>query len=209
MMKIDRIDPVPGQEHRVKIMLSDGTVVKTNSYVLADLGLYSGLELNEEMLRALRDAAGLASAKNRAVRIMSASGVSKKELERRLTQKGERPSDAKAAVQWLEDLELIDDRRTAEQIVRSAAAKGYGKARIKQILFEKRIPEEFWDDALSDLPQMDDAIDRFLHRRLAGKIPDSKKTNYFDQSFLCFRYDIFLNILMFKFFLFYKSFICF
>ena len=174
-MIIDCIEPLPLQEHVVKIHLSDGTVIKTQDYVIADLGLYPGVDLDEGKLRELQDAVGLASAKNRAVRIVSASGVSKKELERRLTQKGETVQDAKAAVQWLSDLDLLDDAKTAEQLVRSAVHKGYGKARIRQILYEKRIPEEFWEDALAQMPDMDDAIDRFLNQRLKGREPDQKE----------------------------------
>lgn len=174
-MTIDRIEPLPLQEHVFKLHLSDGSVIKTQDYVIADLGLYPGMSLDEEKMEELRGAVGLASAKNRAVRIVSASGVSKKELERRLTQKGETVQDAQAAVQWLSDLELLDDAKTAEQLVRSAVNKGYGKARIKQILYEKRIPEEFWEDALAQVPDMDDAVDKFLHQRLKGRDPDQKE----------------------------------
>ena len=109
------------------------------------------------------------------MRIVSASGVSKKELEHRLTQKGEKPQDAREAVQWLSELELLDDAKTAEQLVRSAVHKGYGKARIKQILFEKRIPEEYWEAALAEVPDMGDAVDRFLQQRLKGRDPDQKE----------------------------------
>lgn len=174
-MKIDRLEPLPSQEHTFRVFLSDGTVVKTQDYVIADLGLFPGAELGEEQLREFLAAAGLASAKNRAVRIVSASGVSKKELERRLTQKGETAQDARAAVQWLSELELLDDAKTAEQLVRSAVHKGYGKARIRQILYEKRIPEEFWEDALSQMPDMDGAVDKFLSQRLKGRDPDQKE----------------------------------
>ena len=174
-MTIERIEPVPLQEHTFRVHLSDGTVIKTQDYVIADLGLFPGAQLDGEKLEAFQAAVGLASAKNRAVRIVSASGVSKKELERRLTQKGETARDAQAAVQWLSDLELLDDGRTAEQLVRSAVRKGYGKARIKQILYEKRIPEADWEDALSQVPEMDDAVDKFLNQRLKGRDPDQKE----------------------------------
>ena len=174
-MTIDRIEPLPLQEHVFQLHFSDGTVIKTQDYVIADLGLYPGVEMDEKKLRELQDVVGLASAKNRAVRIVSTSGVSKKELERRLTQKGETAHDAKAAVEWLSELELLDDAKTAEQLVRSAVHKGFGKARIKQILYEKRIPEEFWEDALLQVPDMDDAVDKFLNQRLKGRQPDQKE----------------------------------
>jgi len=174
-MTIDRIEPQPLQEHVFRICLSDGTIIKTQDYVIADLGLYPGMELNAKTLDKLQAAVRLASAKNRAVRIVSATGVSKKELERRLTQKGERLEDAREAVQWLSELELLDDEKTAEQLVRSAVNKGYGKARIRQILFEKRIPEEYSEQALELVPDMNDAVDKFLNQRLKGREPDQKE----------------------------------
>lgn len=174
-MIIEKIEPTARQEHTFRVVLSDGSVIKTQDYVIADLGLAPGCELDAEGLAALKTAAGKASAKVRAVRIVSASGVSKEELHRRLTQKGESEEDASEAVQWLSDLELLDDRKTAEQLVRSAVNKGYGEARIKQILYEKRIPKEFWPEALEQIPDMDDAIDRFLCQRLHGCQPDQKE----------------------------------
>ncbi len=174
-MTIEKIAPVPRQEHLFAIHLSDGSVVRTQDYVIAQLGLSAGRELDEELLQQLSAAAGQASARTRAVRIISAAGVSRQELEDRLVRKGESPEDARDAVDWLSELELLNDAKTAEQLVQSAAAKGYGKARIRQILFQKRIPEEFWEDALALVPEMDDAVDRFLNRRLQGRQPDEKE----------------------------------
>ena len=37
-MTIDRIEAVPLQEHLFKLHLSDGSVIRTKDYVLADLG---------------------------------------------------------------------------------------------------------------------------------------------------------------------------
>ena len=84
-------------------------------------------------------------------------------------------ADAQEAVGWLKELHLLDDRETARQLAASAAAKGYGKSRIKNILFEKGIPQDLWEEALAELPEMDDAIDRFLLRRWQGKDPDEKE----------------------------------
>ena len=175
MITIDRLEALAHREHWIRICLSDGSVIKTQDYVVADLGLFKGMDLDEMKLRQLHDAVGLASAKNRAVRIATASAVSKKELQYRLTQKGESGEYAEAAVRWLSDLELLDDRKTAEQLVRIAVNKGYGKARIKQILFEKRIPQQYWEEALELIPEMDEAVDRFLSRRLKGREPDEKE----------------------------------
>ena len=131
-----------------------------------DFGLYAGMELSEEQMQNLKAAAGEMSAKMRAVRIVSASSVSKRDLEHRLIQKGENPDQAKAAVAWMSELSLVDDRKTAEQVVARCIAKGYGLARAKQALFEKRIPKELWEDALSDYPEQIDKIMDYLESHL-------------------------------------------
>ena len=169
-MRLLAIQELP-QSKRVKLVFDDDTVLKTQPYLLADFGLYSGMELTEEDYQALLAAAGKASAKARAVRIVAAAGVSEKELQKRLVRKGEEAADAQEAVGWLKELHLLDDRETARQLVTSAVSKGYGRARIKNILYEKGIPQEYWADALDTVPEMDDAIDRFLARRWQGTAP--------------------------------------
>ena len=131
-----------------------------------DFGLFSGMELSDEQLTALRTAAGQMSAKMRAVRIVTASNVSCRDLEERLIRKGERPDQAREAVAWMENLDLVDDARTAAQIVSQCVRKGYGLSRAKQALYEKRIPKEFWEDALEDYPDQSEHISAFLHRQI-------------------------------------------
>jgi SOS response regulatory protein OraA/RecX len=133
-----------------------------------DFGLFVGQEFSEERMEELRRAAGKMSAKMRAVRIVAASNVSRADLERRLIQKGEDPTQAKEAVGWMEDLNLVDDQRTAELIVERCSAKGYGRARAKQMLYEKKIPKHLWDTALADYPDQTDKIVVFLKSRLNG-----------------------------------------
>ena len=144
----------------------DGTTMRLYRQTVEDFGLYSGKEMSEQELAALRTAAGEMSAKMRAVRIVSASSVSKRDLEYRLVQKGEDPKQAKQAVEWMSDLNLLDDARTAEQVVNRCIHKGYGLARAKQALYEKRIPKEFWADALADYPDQGEKIAEFLRSRL-------------------------------------------
>ena len=144
----------------------DGSSMRLYRQTVEDFCLYSGKELSAEEMVSLRKAAGEMSAKMRAVRIVSASSVSKRDLEYRLVQKGEDPKQAKEAVAWMSDLNLLDDAKTAEQIVDRCIRKGYGLSRAKQALYEKRIPKEFWEDALIDYPDQSDRILEFLRSRL-------------------------------------------
>ena len=146
----------------------DGSTMRLYRQTVEDFGLYTGKELSDEEMAQLQTAAGALSAKMRAVRIVSASSVSKRDLEQRLVQKGEDPQQAKAAVAWMAELDLIDDRKTAEQVVNRCISKGYGLSRAKQALYEKRIPKQYWDEVLADYPDQTEAIVAFLRVKLGS-----------------------------------------
>lgn len=146
----------------------DGSTMRLYRQTVMDFGLYPGLELSDGDMDRLRRAAGAESAKMRAVRILAATSVSKGDMEQRLIRKGEDPVQAKEAVQWLSELELLDDLKTAEQVVSRCAGKGYGLARAKQALYEKRIPKQYWEEALADYPDQSEHIVAFLQSRLSG-----------------------------------------
>ena len=173
-MKLEKLEPLDSPNY-LRLIFEDGKRLKAPAYKVVELGLTPGAEVTPEVFLALENAQSLASCKERAVRILTASGLSKKELQKRLVQKGESEEDAEAAVAWLEELHLIDDLETAKQLVRSASMRGYGAARAKSILYEKGIPKEFWDEALAELSEMDDAIDTFLRRKLDGRTLDAKQ----------------------------------
>ena len=165
-MKVESLKTSPDRAGRYWVTFDDGTKMGLYRQTVEDFALYSGKELDEQETEALRTAAGQMSAKMRAVRIVSAASVSRRDLEARLVRKGEDPQQAKEAVAWMEDLHLVDDRATAEQVVSSCISKGYGLMRAKQALYEKRIPKEYWDEALADYPDQTEKITAFLKSRL-------------------------------------------
>lgn len=173
-MKLEKLEPLDSPNY-LRLIFEDGKRLKAPAFKVVELGLTPGAEVTPEAFLALENAQSLASCKERAVRILTASGLSKKELQKRLVQKGESGEDAEAAVAWLEELHLIDDLETAKQLVRSACLRGYGAARAKSILYEKGIPKELWDEALAELSEMDDTIDTFLRRKLDGRTLDAKQ----------------------------------
>lgn len=165
-MKVESLKTSPDRAGRYWVTFDDGSKMGLYRQTVEDFALYSGKELDEQEAESLRTAAGQMSAKMRAVRIVSASSVSRRDLEARLVRKGEDPQQAKEAVAWMEDLHLVDDRATAEQVVSSCISKGYGLARAKQALYEKRIPKEYWDEVLADYPDQTEKITAFLKSRL-------------------------------------------
>ena len=168
-MRINRLTNSPDRAGRYTVVFEDGSSMRLYRQTVEDHGLYPGKELTDEEITSLRTDAGKMSAKMRAIRIVSATNVSRRDLEDRLVRKGEDVQQAKEAVCWMEDLHLVDDRNTAELVVHSCIGKGYGIARAKQALYEKKIPKEYWDDALTDYPDQSEKISAFLRNRLDGK----------------------------------------
>ena len=149
---------------RYLVKFSDGSHMKLYRQTVEDFRLYPGMEIED--LDALRERDGTYSAKMRAVRIVSAAAVSKRDLENRLVRKGETEEQAKEAVRWLSELNLVDDRQTAKQIVSQCVRKGYGLSRAKQALYEKQIPKQLWEEALEGYPDQTEAIVRLLQQKL-------------------------------------------
>lgn len=171
-MRIDSLKTSPDRAGRYWVTFSDGSKLGLYRQTVEDFALYTGMELSDAEYEKLKSAAGQMSAKMRAVRIVSASSVSRRDLEERLVRKGEDPIQAKEAVQWMEDLHLVNDRNTAEQVVHSCISRGYGLQRAKQALYEKRIPKEYWEEALADYPDQSEKIESFLRSRLDADSDD-------------------------------------
>ena len=167
-MRIESVASQPDRVGRYRITLDSGEVLRLYRQTVEDFCICSGKELSETEMLQLRKAAGEMSAKMRAVRIVAASSVSKGDLEQRLIHKGEDPKQAREAVDWMADLNLIDDEKTAEQVVHQCIRKGYGIGRARQALYEKRIPRKYWGTALSEYPDQMDYIVTFLQSRLDG-----------------------------------------
>ena len=171
MTRIDSVSQSPDRAGRYLVKFSDGTSVRLYRQTVEDFRMYPGMEIED--LQTLRDHDSRYSAKMRAVRIISASAVSRRDLETRLVRKGESEEQARAAVEWLSDLNLLDDRQTARQIVERCIHKGYGLQRARQALYEKQIPKDLWEEVLEDYPDQLERIADFLRSKL--KDPDDPK----------------------------------
>ena len=172
-MRIDLLKTTPDRAGRYLVKFSDDSTMRLYRQTVEDFGLYTGKELTDAEMETLREAAGQMSAKMRAVRIVSASSVTKRDLEQRLVHKGEDPAQARAAVRWMSDLDLLDDAEVARQVVRKCVSRGYGPARARQMLYEKQVPRRYWAEALEDYPDMEEQIAEFLRSKL-GPDPDEK-----------------------------------
>ena len=112
------------------------------------------------------------TAKERALAMLDRRDYSRAELLKKLTEKGEDETEAAAAVERLAELGFVDDARYAPIIVRHYAAKGYGPQRVRQELQRRGIPRELWDEAMEQMPEQDDTVDRLLRSKLKSESSD-------------------------------------
>lgn len=172
MTRIERIQPSLHKKDRVLVYLTGGDLLRITPEELLRFGLRPGQELTEDVLEELRRAAARSQTRQRAAELASGRMLSRKELSDRLVKKGADPQEAQETAQWLADLGAVDDAAYAGVIARHYAAMGYGPGRVRQELQRRGVPRDLWEDALAQLPDPEEAIDRFLASKLRGKTPD-------------------------------------
>lgn len=94
---------------------------------------------------------------------------SEREVRKRLADKGASPEDIETVCALCVDYGFINDAEYAGMIVRHYAGNGYGPGRIRTELSRRGVPKELWDDALTELPEGTESIDRLLAARLRGR----------------------------------------
>ena len=174
-MRIDRIEASKHKRGRVLVFLEDGACLKITEQELLDFGLRAGDELDKPTLDRLKEAAGVSTVKATAADLIGKRAMSRRDLERKLQEKGASEAEARYAAEWLEAIGAINDADYAALLVRHCAQLGYGPARIRDKLYEKGVPRELWEDALDTLPDQSEYVDRFLRSKLRGELPDGKE----------------------------------
>ena len=165
-MKISKIVKSQHVPDRFYLEFENGEKLTATIAQIADYSLFTGRELEEEEMEALRNDAGRSNAKAKALRIIGERSMSCHDVYTRLLRHDIDEDTAKDTVAWLEDMGLINDSEYAAMLTRHYAAKGYGEGRIRDELYKHGIPRDMWGDALSQLPDMDDGAYTVLIKKL-------------------------------------------
>ena len=190
-MKIIKLAPSKRAEGRWLVWLEDGGLLRVSGDEVAAFGLYAGLELGDETLSRLRTAADETALRAKALDALAARPLSRRELVDKLTapsrRRGRTEEDggaessgglrarADAVADRLEELGLLDDRAYARRVAEHYAAKGWGARKVRDELYRRGVPREYWDEALDELPEPDEAIDRLLEKKLRGWSGEAKE----------------------------------
>ena len=192
-MVIQKLEPSQHRAGRWLVWFEDGSLLRVSEGDVVALSLYAGKELNEAEAAALTAAAQQSKLNERAVEILSARPMSRKELVARLTapkprrKRGEgqpEPSpetletereallaSAEGVADRFEELGLLNDEEYARTVARHYSARGFGIRRIRDELYRRGVPRQFWDGALSELETDGDGLDELVRKKLRGAEP--------------------------------------
>ena len=197
-MKIAKLEPSQHKQGRWLVWLEDGSFLRVGEGDVVALCLYEGKDLEEQEAAALTAAAEHSKLNERAVELLSARAMSRKELVDKLTtpphrrkktrDSEEEPDRESLALQQealheaaatvadrMERLGLINDGEYGRSVARHYSAKGFGVRKIRDELYRRGVPREYWEDALSELSDMEDGggsrLDELVRKKLGGAEP--------------------------------------
>ena len=162
MPRIERVEPSKHIKGRYLVFLDTGTLLKVGEQELLDFGLRPGQTLEGEELNRLISSSQDTAAKARAAKIIGARPLSKNELVNRLVSKGEGAASAQRAADWLEDLGAVNDGEYAKTVVRHYDRMGYGPQKLRDELYRRKVPREYWEEALTEARPQEEAVEAFL-----------------------------------------------
>ena len=115
--------------------------------------------------------------------LIAAKPMSRRELVEKLTARRpktrdgrERPpfatqEQAQEAADWLEELGYLNDREYGKTVVRHYSAKGYGERKLRDELYRRGVPREYWEDALGEREPDGDQVLKLARQKLRGAEP--------------------------------------
>ncbi len=196
-MVIQKLEPSRHKQGRWLVWLDDASIVRVGEGDVVSLGLYAGKELTGGEVDALAAAGERSRLMERAVGLLAQRPMSRKELLDKLCapprQKREKyPYDrmdagpdpvlleaqrealrerAGGVADRLEELGLLNDGEYARAVVRHYAAKGYGPRKIRDELYRRGVPREYWGEALEEREPDGDQVLELARHKLRGAEP--------------------------------------
>lgn len=192
-MRIEKLEPSKHKDGRWLVWFEDGSLLRLGEGDVVSMSLYTGKELTEEDGVALKAAADRNKLNERAVNLLSARAMSRKELVDKLATPTRRKKPgmemtepdpealarerealrecAEAVADRLIDLGLLDDGEYARAVVRHYGGKGYGVKKLRDELYRRGVPREYWEDALVEAETEADTLDELVRRKLRGAEP--------------------------------------
>ncbi|MDL2248961.1 RecX family transcriptional regulator [Tyzzerella sp. OttesenSCG-928-J15] len=143
--------------------------------------LKEGLEISEEYFEEIKTNVIVADGKNKALKYLSYSAKTKKEMLKKLKTYDFSPDIIDEVIAFLEEHNFINDYDYAEKFAESRRRAGYGEHRIKSELYIKGISGDVIEDVLEkdDDDDEDETVNTIL-KLLEKKIKSDTKEEFYE-----------------------------
>ncbi len=140
---------------RVSVYIDSEFLFAVETDALLQSGISEGSRVDEQQLNLLLRQSRLIEAKRRALNMLSSRDYSGEVLAERLARKTG-PESARAAVERMQELGLIDDEKYALRCALQLFEKGYARRRIRYELQKRKLPDNVISEALEQMDFGDD-----------------------------------------------------
>ena len=174
-MVIRELKPSDRVQGRWLAVLEDGSILRVSENEVIAFSLYTGKEIGEEEAERLLESLRRSKLKEKTIALLARKPMSRRELERKLGEWEAGEQEREEICVRMEELGFLNDREYAARVVRHYSAKGYGARKLRDELYHRGVPREFWEQALEQAADSADTIDAFIEKKLAGREPDRKE----------------------------------
>lgn len=174
-MIIQELKPSKRVQGRWLAVLEDGCILRVGENEVIDFALYEGKELTVDEAEALQNAARRSGLKEKTIELLARKPMSRHEMELKLRSWEAGEEETAAICDRMEELGFLNDAEYALRVVRHYSGKGYGERKLKDELYRRGVPREYWANALRQAQSSAQALDAFIAKKLAGKEPDRKE----------------------------------
>lgn len=174
-MIIQELKPSKRVQGRWLAVLEDGCILRVGENEVIDFALYQGKELTVDEAESLQNSARRSGLKEKSIELLARKPMSRHEMEQKLRSWEAGEEELAAICDRMEELGFLNDAEYAGRLVRHYSAKGYGPRKLRDELYHRGVPREYWDEALQQVQDHSEVIDAFLAKKLAGKEPDRKE----------------------------------
>lgn len=169
MQTITNITEHPRKPGRYVIDVDGKQFATVSAEMLVETKSRVGVVVDDRLAARLIDASEDAAMYDRALNLLAFRARSARELQRRLTMKGESRERAERVIAKLSDVGLINDADFARQVVRAKVSAGASKRRLQQELFKRGVTRDVADQAVADVLD-DESVDEVaVAERIARK----------------------------------------
>ncbi len=174
-MTVRDLKPSHHSADRWIVSLENGETLHVGESEVLAFSLHAGCELQDWQVKQLKTQAGIGARREHAIDLLSRKPLSKKELTDRLLRWGADEEEAKSVCQRMEQLGYLNDELYAQRVVKHYSEKGYGERRLREELYRRGVPREYWEQALTLQGDAATSIDAFVAKRTKNKVMDEKE----------------------------------